>query len=279
MRHAVDGGLNSRISGAERGIQAGIEALDSELLRLMRKGSTLIANVQLLKLAAEEGIYVEWLALHGFPNEPPDAYGRTAALIPNLLHLQPPSAFLRVRADRFSPYFADPAAFGVTLEPLPAYNYLFPHAPGQIADLAYHFRMRSAALDDMDDYVAPAAAAYAAWQRQQSASTLRSEEQDGVLWIHEGRAGRPVGSRSFTGTPAAVLRACGQAMGWRQLQEQLGNAPALTRAVEALQADGLLLRERDLLLTLALRPAHPGQAPSAAAARRLALGAGAQKTD
>ncbi len=33
----------------------------------MRKGATTLQNVQTLKLAAEAGIYVEWLALCGFP--------------------------------------------------------------------------------------------------------------------------------------------------------------------------------------------------------------------
>ena len=257
-----------------RRIQAGIEALDSDLLRLMRKGSTLMTNVQLLKLAAEEGIYVEWLALHGFPGEAPDAYRRTAALIPNLLHLQPPSAFLRVRADRFSPYFADPAAFGVTLEPLAAYDYIFPDPPGTVAELAYHFRMRSAALDAADAYCASAAAAYAAWQCQQATSTLRSEERDGALWVHEGRAGRDSGARAFTGVAAAVLRACHQATSWRRLRETVGDCPELQPVVESLEADGLLLRERDVMLTLALRPGHPGQAPSAAYARQMALADG-----
>jgi ribosomal peptide maturation radical SAM protein 1 len=254
-----------------RRIQAGIEALDSGLLRLMRKGSTLIANVQLLKLAAEEGIYVEWLALYGFPNEDPAAYARTAALIPDLLHLQPPSAFLRVRADRFSPYFADPAAFGVTLEPLPAYKYLFPYPPDQLAELAYHVRMRSAALDEVETYVTPAAEAIAAWRDRQPASTLCSEDRGDVFWVHEGRAGRVSGRRAFMGIDAAVLRACQHMAGFRQLREAFGDGPRLSHSLEALEDEGFLLRERDLFLNLALRPGHAGQALSAAATRQLAL--------
>ncbi len=250
-----------------RRVQAGIEALDDDLLRLMRKGCTTLVNVQLLKLAAEEGVFVEWLALHGFPGEAAESYRRTAVLVADLLHLQPPSAFGRVRADRFSPYFADPAAFGVTLEPLPAYRHLFPHPPGDLAELAYHFRMRSPALDASEAMAAPAAAAFAEWRRLQPASSLRSEERPDGLWVHEGRPGRPAGSRRLMPAAAAVLRACARVSPWSALRGEAGAAAA----VAELEADGLLLRRGDQLLSLVLRPGHPGRAPSAAAARDMAL--------
>ena len=58
-------------------IQPGIESLDTEVLKLMRKGCTMLQNVQTLKLAAENGLFVEWNLLHGFPGETAESYRRS----------------------------------------------------------------------------------------------------------------------------------------------------------------------------------------------------------
>src|SRR5215468_7728375 len=118
-----------------RKIQPGIESLDSEILRLMDKGCTMLQNVQTLKLAAESGVYVEWNFLYGFPGEEPRQYGAMERIVPTLRHLHPPGAWARVRPDRFSPYFNDPASFGVDIEAAPAYRYVFPFAADSVRRL------------------------------------------------------------------------------------------------------------------------------------------------
>ena len=108
---------------------ARIESLDTNVLKLMRKGCTMLQNVQTLKLAAENGLFVEWNLLHGFPGETAENYRTIAALIPKLGHLQPPSVCGPVRADRFSPYWARPESFGIEISPNPAYAYIYPFSP------------------------------------------------------------------------------------------------------------------------------------------------------
>lgn len=135
-------------------IQPGIEALDSELLTLMNKGCTMLQNVQLLKLAAENGLSVAWNLLYRFPSETAECYARTARLIPKLRHLQAPSNTGRASADRFSPYFPRPESFGVRLEPAAAYRFVHPFDKTSIRRLAYHFHMHSEALDHIDETVA-----------------------------------------------------------------------------------------------------------------------------
>ncbi|MBV9782814.1 MAG: RiPP maturation radical SAM C-methyltransferase [Acidisphaera sp.] len=239
-----------------RKIQAGIETLDTELLRLMRKGSSLLQNVQVLKLAAEAGIYVEWLALHGFPGETGAQYDRIAAIIPKLRHLQPPAAFLRARADRFSPYFDDPARYGVTLERLAAYAHIFPFDSETMDALAYHFIMCAPALDGCATYTAEAAREYALWQAHQRDSALWCEADGDAVVVHDQRWGRPVGSRVFTGAEAAVLRQCWRIEAFRRLP------PGSGAAIETLEEAGLLLREGDEMLALPLRQPGFRAAPS-----------------
>jgi ribosomal peptide maturation radical SAM protein 1 len=240
-------------------IQPGIESLDTEVLKLMRKGCTTLQNVQLLKLAAENGLFVEWNLLHGFPGETAASYRRIAAIIPKLLHLQPPGVCGPVRADRFSPYWARPESFGIAITPNPAYRHIYPFAPETVARLAYHFDIvvpRSAALDEA---VAAVVAGIAAWRTAQPRSSLALSDHggDGLEITDRRAAGRPH-VLHFAGRAAALLRACWQAVPWTVLVQQDGDADALRAALEELEALGLVLVEGDRVLTLALR--QPGYA-------------------
>jgi hypothetical protein len=61
------------------------------------------------------------------------------ALVPLIVHLQPPSGLWHLSIDRFSPYFFQPSTHNITnVRPLPVYNDFFP-AGADIARIAYHF--------------------------------------------------------------------------------------------------------------------------------------------
>ena len=123
-------------------IQPGIESLDSEILRLMRKGCTTIQNVQTLKWGRQYGLYIGWNLIAGFPREDPAAYQKMADLIPMLVHLQPPSSrgVSRLRLDRFSPYFHNPGGYGIiNVRPVQAYQYVFPFSREVLSRMAYYF--------------------------------------------------------------------------------------------------------------------------------------------
>ena len=247
-----------------RKIQAGIETLDTALLKLMRKGSTALQNVQTLKLAAEAGVYVEWLALCGFPGETAAAYDRIAALLPALRHLQPPAAFLRARADRFSPYFDDPAGFGVTLEPLPAYRHIYGGDAAAQARMGYHFAMRSPALDEIAGYTADTAREYAQWRDHQATSGLWLEGAT----VHDRRWGWPESDTALAPAAAALLRMAWRIVPWvRALQELGGRYPELGQAAAELERRGWLLREGGQVLALPLRQPGFRAAPSIAEVR------------
>ncbi|MBW2257298.1 MAG: RiPP maturation radical SAM C-methyltransferase, partial [Deltaproteobacteria bacterium] len=110
-----------------RSIQPGIEALDSGLLRLVRKGLLARQNVALLRYARTVGMLLKWNLLWGFPGDDAESFRRTAALLPLLRHLNPPQALAHLHLDRFSPYLEHPEAHGITdLRPLDGYGDVFP---------------------------------------------------------------------------------------------------------------------------------------------------------
>jgi radical SAM superfamily enzyme YgiQ (UPF0313 family) len=89
---------------AEAGIhhvQPGIESLSDRVLRLMRKGTTALQNIQLLKWCREFGIRPEWNVLYGFPGEDPEDYGSAPLVRRSTSILRPRTALF---AHRFSPY-------------------------------------------------------------------------------------------------------------------------------------------------------------------------------
>ena len=239
-----------------RKVQAGIETLDTRILGLMRKGSTGLQNIQTLKLAAERGVYIEWLALHGFPGETAEDYVRIAAQLPALRHLQFPAAFVQVRADRFSPYFDRPAEFGVTLEPLPAYRHIYGGDPAAQARLGYHFNMRSDALD-ANEYVADTAHRLAEWRAHQADSALWIE--DGV--VHDRRWGFEPADDALSADEAAVMALAWQIVPWKRVLAAVPG-PNADAAATRLEHRGWLVREGGSVLALPLRAGKFRRAPS-----------------
>ena len=251
-------------AGVKR-IQPGIEALDTELLTLMNKGCTMLHNVQLLKLAAENGLSVAWNLLYGFPGEDPESYRRAARIMPMLRHLQPPDTTGRALADRFSPYFQRPASFGVALEPAAAYAFIHPFGAESVARLAYHFHMRSEALDAVEDHVEPMLEQQRLWLTHRAQSALFSEADGEDVVVTDRRWGWPRSRRRFVGAEAALLRLCWRITPWHRIEENLCgmfDEAALTRAVVSLEARGLLLREGAEFLALPLRQPGWRRAPT-----------------
>ncbi len=164
-------------------IQPGIEALDTALLKRIRKGVTARQNVALLRYACVAGLRLRWNLLWGFPGDEADAYARTLALIPLLVHLPPPQVFAPLHLDRFSPYYERPDEHGVSdLRPLPSYADVFP-AHADLARLAYHFDAEyTSGTQDPDAPIAALADAVAAWQ-------ARWGERPPVLHVRTAGAG------------------------------------------------------------------------------------------
>lgn len=120
-------------------IQPGIEALSSELLRLMRKGVSASQNLALLRYARSQNVSVNWNLLYAFPGDEEEHYETTLALLPLISHLNPPSGACHLSIDRFSPYFDRREDYGIAnVRPMEAYESIFPDSVNA-STIAYHF--------------------------------------------------------------------------------------------------------------------------------------------
>jgi ribosomal peptide maturation radical SAM protein 1 len=130
--------LETLAAAGVRWVQPGIESLDADLLRLMRKGVSPTQNVKLLKWCEELGIFCGWNLLYGLPGESEDSYARMARIIPKLVHLQPPSGGGRFQLHRFSPYFDHPELYGIRWSGAHhMFAYAFPIAKHDLDELVY----------------------------------------------------------------------------------------------------------------------------------------------
>lgn len=121
-------------------IQPGIESLSNHVLKLMRKGTTGLRNLQFLKWAKEFGVTAEWNLLYGFPGETAEDYNEILKILPAMKFLNPPCAVGPIRLDRFSPYFNSPEKFGIiNLRPMPTYYFLYPFAKETLMKIAYYY--------------------------------------------------------------------------------------------------------------------------------------------
>ncbi|MDF9815293.1 RiPP maturation radical SAM C-methyltransferase [Streptomyces sp. SPB162] len=120
-------------------VQAGIEAVNSEVLKLLGKGTTAFQSLQFMKLCLKFGIHPEWNLLIGAPREPEDMYAKYERDFPILAHLTPPTGAFFIRFDRFSPYFNERLDYGLDLRPMDFYPLVFPFDAAQLDQLAYFF--------------------------------------------------------------------------------------------------------------------------------------------
>lgn len=191
-------------------IQPGIESLSDHVLKLMRKGTTALRNIQLMKWAREFDITVEWNILYGFPGETPDDYRRILDLLRAIRFLRPPCAAGPIRLDRFSPYHNSPGEFGLTnVRPMKTYRYLYPFDEESLKRIAYYFDFDYESDRDPTGYAAEVVAFVNEWRSSPDAGTLRSVTRpDGSLVIFDTRPGATVPELTLSGLDQAAYEFC-----------------------------------------------------------------------
>jgi len=245
-----------RDAGATR-IQPGLESLSTPILKLMRKGVTAFQNVRLLKWCAELGVRVSWNVLHGFPREPVEEYARMAALVPSLVHLEPPHDN-PITLQRFSPYHSHPDEFGLQIVgPRWWYPYVYPIDDATLMDLAYSFEHRHADGRDPREYVAPLSRAIEAWRAGWPGGfrSLRYRRGPGFLVVHDRRPGLPRADYTFGEREARVYAACEDGATVSEVCAALGEgaeADDVAQFLQHLVTLRLAYEERGRYLALAL---------------------------
>jgi ribosomal peptide maturation radical SAM protein 1 len=244
-------------AGVDR-IQPGLESMSDHVLKLMRKGTTALRNIQLLKWCHEHGVRAEWNLLFGFPGELPEDYAPMPRLFEEIWFLDPPTGYGPVRLDRFSPYHGDPAANGmVKVRPLAPYRYLYPFPHDALMRIAYFFDYDYADGRDPMSYAGPAVDKARAWMADDRRGRLSQlDDGDGGIVLLDERPPPPARTLRLRGWRAHAYAACDQLhsrSGLARLPE-LDGVPAdrlggfLDRCVNA----RLMVRSGDTYLGLAV---------------------------
>jgi ribosomal peptide maturation radical SAM protein 1 len=253
-----------------RRIQPGLESMGDPVLKLMRKGTTMLQNVQLLKWCREHGVLPEWNMLYGFPGERSEDYAAMHTLLDAIWFLDPPSGYGPVRLDRFSPYHGDPAGHGmVSVRPMAPYRYLYPFPHDALMRIAYYFDYDYADGRDPGSYAGGLVEKVRAWMDDRDRGGLwQLDRGDGTLVLVDDRQpGRRL-SLELRGWAARAYAACDAVQSLRALlrrPELDGVAPRLLEAFLArCVSKRLMLRSGDRYLALAVRtPARSWTPPPA----------------
>lgn len=251
-----------RAAGVVR-IQPGIESLSDHVLKLMRKGTCGLRNVQLLKWCREYNIGVDWNILYGCPGETREDYQEMLAMLPAIEFLDPPVACGPIRMDRFSPYFEKPEEFGlINIRPMLPYEFLYPFPRENLMRIAYHF--------DFDYRPGQAPTGYAddvirfveAWRQKEERGLLCSVRRpDGSLLLRDTRPGAAIRVVKLSGSEAAAYEFCDEFHPFtaivQYLREQSPRAEITEEGVraflESLEANRLMLTDGRNWLSLAVR--------------------------
>jgi ribosomal peptide maturation radical SAM protein 1 len=121
-------------------VQCGIESLNSNLLRLMRKGLTALENIRFLKWCREKRITVNWNMLYCIPGEQKGYYDGMLRVLPLVSHLEPPVSLSPITLQRFSAYHKFPGRYDITnIRPSQAYERIYPPDKVNLEEIAYYF--------------------------------------------------------------------------------------------------------------------------------------------
>lgn len=191
-------------------IQPGLESMSDHVLRLMRKGTTALRNVQLLKWCKEYGVAVDWNILYGVPGETRDDYAKMLDRLLSIRFLPPPTGYGPVRLDRFSPYFEAPSTFGFTqVRPMTPYRYLYPFPPDSLDRIAYYFDYEYDPGVDPTGFADEVITFIQAWQRTPESGLLSCTlRPDGSLVLIDTRTDAVLPHLVLTGLEQAAYQYC-----------------------------------------------------------------------
>ena len=191
-------------------IQPGIESMSDHVLQLMRKGTTALRNIQLLKWCKEYGVAVDWNILYGFPGETLQDYHGMLKLLPSIRFLGAPTACGPIRLDRFSPYFHDPNGFGLTnVRSNPVYRYLYPFPQESLDNLAYFFEYDYQNGMEVDAHAAELIHYCREWEQNPEEGCLWSfQPHPGEILLIDTRTDASQGEFRLTGMEAEAYKFC-----------------------------------------------------------------------
>lgn len=247
LRRMKQGGLYS--------VQPGVESLSTNMLRIMKKHTTGMKNLELIKWCTYYGINNLYNILMGFAGERPEDYAQQTRVVEQIPHLQPPYAIATARADRGSPMFEDPAAHGVTrLEPQRCYRYLYPADRFDLRHVSYYFEHDVQHVVEVE-LRAPLVDAVARWQWAWERRP-RPRLSYAKTWQHlviDDRRGQHPRQVELSGRAAALYQHLADARPCLEVRAAFAD---VADELDRLLAQQLVIELDDKLLALAL-PENP----------------------
>jgi len=244
-------------------VQAGVENLSTHILKLMRKGTTSLMNIQVLKWSKQYGVYADWNIIFGFPGEKSGDYGRCLELANILTHLSPPTGFSQIRMDRFSPNYNRAGELGfANLRPMVSYRYIYPFDTATLMDLVYYFDFDYREKIDDGGFYRPLEQAVWRWKGKQDQLYVR-KEVDGVF-IYDTRPAATCGKIALSGVPLDIYEYCDKIRSLKQIRSWLresGKGDLDTGLVKTILDEfigrHLMVTEDDRYLSLAVITYRP----------------------
>jgi len=259
-------------------IQPGFESLNDDFLKLVAKGATAIQNISALKWSLNFGVRVSWNLLCGAPQEKAHWYEEMAEILPLIMHLQAPyHELVKIRYPRFSPYFKDPEKYGLTLEPIPSYRYIYPLTGENLANLVYFFDEESTSKTGIFNFTVGnihqatehqlLQEQVTIWTEQWSSNSIpllyMSDQGENIVIIDTRKVATNF-THQISGLEAAIYRLCEEPISRSRLASKLkalalpSDDTKVNNALSTLVKNKLLLSLSHCYLALALK----GQAPA-----------------
>ena len=248
-------------------VQPGIESFSTHVLNLMKKGTTMLQNIQALKWLEEAHIAPLWNLIYGFPGETDQDYSAMESLLPRLFHLPPPGGFGRISMHRFSPNFDFAKSFGFeNLAPWEDYRYLYPTLDEEeLQGIAYFFKYDLEGFERFLPHVEHLRELVRTWRIRYRAQPrlkfsfgigpefikVMDQRKEGTLDVYKLR-----GQAMTVFLYCDKIRSSGEIEAFLQGQPRDSSKSSAMDTVENLCKKGLLLREGNLYLALpvALKP-------------------------
>jgi ribosomal peptide maturation radical SAM protein 1 len=263
VRELRDAGVTS--------IQPGIESFSTEVLRIMRKGTTGMQNIQLLKWCKELGIKAYWNLLYGFPGEDPDDYRAMVDVVDSITHLEPPQGMGAIRLDRFSPNYISASELGLCdVRPDRSYTYIYDRPEDELAGLAYYFEHDYVDGRDPRTYVVELEDAIRRWYEEFGGRGLTSVDHGERLAIWDFRGAAVKRLTILEGDERALYLECDDQRAPKTLfawgRDRGMSETAVTEALDRFTAARLMIALDGRYLSLAVStPAHAADQPAEAA--------------
>jgi ribosomal peptide maturation radical SAM protein 1 len=253
--------------GGVKSMQPGIESLSAAQLKDMDKGVSPLQNLQCLKWSSYSNIHLSWNILLGFPGETNEDYRRQIAVIPSIVHYQPPESIGKLWLERFSPYFKWPERYGIRITgPGLAYDYVYDPSMVDVSKIAYDFeyevdwRVDPGLYEELNRLVHE-------WQRRHASDDkpfLYYAKSLSYVTVYDGRGPGAPSRERYDGLTAFVIEFCNEApKSLEQIREAAdqsgpgsGTPAALDAVLNQLMTKQILYQEKEKYFTLAL-PTNP----------------------